>query len=158
MANTINQVTPASSLLVNRIIWGALIMGQVAFMSAQMIILRQPQNGARPPISADMLMVFVIVNAVMLATIIPVTFFIRSLIFKRARNAEGVIPPQAFSTGNIIFWAGCEGCSLFGLVVAFLNYSFWPTIVFVAIALACQVATFPRRSQIEPADQMFKIT
>ena len=79
-----NQSPPANALLVMRVIWGALILGQVMFMGVESFILRQPQKGARPPITADMLMIFVIVNAVMLATVIPAMFFMRSMIFRRA--------------------------------------------------------------------------
>lgn len=144
--------SPAKAILANRIIWAGLILGQLAFMAVEALILSQPQEGIRnQPATAQQAQLFLIVNAVMLLTIVPGTFIFRLLTFRRARlENQGLLPPAAYATGNIIFWAGCEGCSFFGLVVALLNRNFWPTIIFVILASTLQLLTFPRRSAIEP--------
>jgi len=80
------------------------------------------------------------------------TYFVRSAIF-RHNQTNGLIAPAAYSTGSIIFWAGCEAPSFFGLIIAFLHSSFYPT----AIAIAAQISAFPRLSAIQAPDESFKI-
>ncbi len=60
---------------------------------------------------------------------------------------------MSFSTGNIIFWAGCESVAFFGMVAAMVNGSAWPTFVLVIIAMALQAITFPLASSLSPQPQ-----
>ena len=151
--NQLNSVPPAKAFLMIRIIWGALLLGQFAFLAVESIILSQPGQQPAPPIDANILFV---INIGMLVTIVPVMFMVRMKTFSRNR-VNGVIPPAAYGTGNIIFWAGCEGVSFFGLVVAMLTRSFWPTILCVIAAMALQIVTFPRLSDIQAPGDTFKI-
>ena len=68
---------------------------------------------------------------------------------------DGVVPnfsAYVASKGAIeqmIIWAGCEGISFFGLVVAMVNASLWPTIMVVAIAMGLHVLTFPVAGRLD---------
>ena len=106
-----------------RVIWGALIMGQVMFMVVEGIILSQRVQGNVPAKPPDVWMLFY-VNVGMLLTVVPVMYLVRGAMFRRKRNAEGILPAATYATGNIIFWAGCEGVSFFGSVVAMIWRSF----------------------------------
>jgi hypothetical protein len=131
-----NNIPPQRPLMTLRIIWFALLVGPIAFLAAMefgIFSIRGTQQ-AQP--------LFFWVDLAMLLTTVPITYGIRYLIFRRA-SIDGSIPATAFSTGNIIFWAGCEGVAFSGLVFALLNGSLWPTIVVVAIAMGLQVLTFP---------------
>jgi len=69
--------------------------------------------------------------------------------FNKSRQKAGTLTLPAYSIGNIFFWSGCEGVAFFGLVVAMMNVSLWPTIICVAIAMGLQVITFPTGMGVE---------
>jgi hypothetical protein len=140
-----------SQILVLRIIWAALIFGGVVFTALVAFVLIPNRTVDRPqPILTT-------VSFVMTFVVMPVTFLVRRGILKRASpTATGVdvstgplAPMAAYSTGNILFWAGCEGVAFFAAVVAMLNANVWPTIVNVAVAVACQLITFPTAMKLE---------
>jgi hypothetical protein len=137
----LNDLTPKKALITIRIIWLALMLGQLTFLVLILAGVLPKQHPVQPqPLLAW-------INLGMLLTIVPVAFVIRTFIFKRS-EVDGQIPAQAFSTGNIIFWAACEGVSFSGLVFGFVNGSLWPTILIVAVALGLQVLTFPVGGQL----------
>jgi hypothetical protein len=139
----LNGLTRSRVLMGMRIIWATLIFGQLMFL-AVIILVILPNAHARQ-VTPEPILAWV--NVAMLATIVPVTFIIRQVMF-RQRETQAGIPAGAYGTGNIIFWAGCEGVSMFGLVIAVLNASLWPTIIIVAIALSLQALTFPVGSRL----------
>jgi F0F1-type ATP synthase membrane subunit c/vacuolar-type H+-ATPase subunit K len=127
-------------LMTLRIIWAALLIGQVIFFLAIAFVL-WPQ-GQRTT-NEQFLQTLFYVACAMLLTVVPVTFFIRSVTFRNGRDERGNVRPPAYATGNIIFWAGCEGVSFFGLVGALLNHGPWPHLVVSVIAVAAQILAFP---------------
>jgi hypothetical protein len=85
--------------------------------------------------------------------VVPVAFVIRTTIFRRGIIAdpggrEDRIAPGAYASGNIVFWAACEGVAFFGLVTATLDGTLWPSIVIVAIAMGLQVSAFPTGGRV----------
>jgi hypothetical protein len=150
-----NQPTPTpppprAQLTVLRIIWMALLLGPLVFFGVIVSgVMAPPQTTPQP--------VLVWVNLVMLLTFVPVAFVVRTVLFRRA-EVEGGIPIAAYSNGSIIFWAGCEGVSFLGLVIAHLNGSLWPTIVISGIAMGLQVLTFPvgGRLYVPPGQSPFR--
>jgi hypothetical protein len=143
MSQSLKNASPRQALLTMRIIWGALLMGEIGFLVVVMTVLlparREPPNVQR---------LFVLVSAVFLATAVPVAFFVRAAIFNRART-DGGIAPGAYATGNIIFWAACEGVAFFGLVAVVLNGSLSPTVYFAAVAMALQISAFPSSAKLK---------
>lgn len=141
--SSLNSLPPARALLTIRIIWFALMFGQVTFM-AVIFLLILPNAHARAAFHP--LPVLSWIPFAVLAIVVPVAFFMRRVILNRAATAAGV-PPSAYFVGNIVFWAGCEGCAFFGLIAIMLNGSLWPLIVQVAIALFLQAFYISDRSR-----------
>src|SRR5262249_32910585 len=102
-----------------------------------------PQPQPPRPMDERVLRMLFYVGCVMLLTIVPVTFFIRGRTFSNGRDERGNVRPAAYASGSIIFWAGCEGVSVFGLVGALLNRGPWPFLTLSIIAAAVQVLAFP---------------
>jgi hypothetical protein len=123
------------------IIWAALIMGELCFLMVMVRFVFPSQQG-RKIVPQEKL---AWICFAMCATSIPIGLFIRMMIFGRSRRENGEIALSAYSAGNIIFWACCEGVGYFALVVAMLNGTLWPTEVALGIALGMQVLTCPRR-------------
>jgi hypothetical protein len=143
MPTTVGSTSPKQAILVARIIWAALIMGELAFTAVTAIVISQP---APQPVQFQPILPFV--AFIMLLTI-PIGFIIRLFIFARARAANGVLPRGVYQKGNVLFWAACEAPSFFGLVTVLVNRTFWPTIIVTAIAIACQTLTMPMASALE---------
>jgi hypothetical protein len=127
--------------------WFALILGQVAFgvVIAAIILPSHPPVRPQP--------VMVLVNLLMLVTEVPVMFVVRMMIFRRGM-VDGRIRPAAFARGNMVFWAGCEAVSFFGLIIVILTGSWWPTIAIVAVALGLQAITFPVGGRLDGAEDL----
>jgi hypothetical protein len=111
-------------------------MGQIVFLSMILAGVVPHQNQTQP--------IFGIVALIMLATVVPVTFLIRTFHLRRAANGSG--PASGVQTGNIIFWAGCEGVSFASMIFAVLTSWSAPLICAIAIAMALQAMTFPQGS------------
>jgi hypothetical protein len=137
LANT----TPHKALLYLRIMWGTIVFSQIAFISV-LVLLVFPHQQPRPPQPSLIWM-----NIAMLVTVVPMTFLLRLTFFRRTQ-VNGQIPAPVYLRANIIFWAACESTSFFGLVVAMLNNTLWPTILVVILALALQALTFPLADKI----------
>ena len=139
--NSLQNVPPRRALATMRIIWGAIILGQLVFLAVLILVImpKQQPHPAQP--------VLVWMNLILLVTAVPMTFGLRQLAFRKTQ-VEGRIPAAVYSRANLIFWAGCESVSFFGMVVAMLNDTLWPTIVVVIIAMVLQVLTFPVGAKI----------
>ena len=142
------NLSPRGRLAAMRIIWLSLLLGPILFMVVIILVVLPHARPPANPVPALKWVCFAI-----LATVVPVAFVIRMLIHRRARTMAGVTP-QAYVSGNIVFWAACEGCALFALIVAMLNASLWPTIVATAIALSFQALTFPLATSIDFSESM----
>ena len=81
--------------------------------------------------------------------VIPIGYILRTQIYKRGWRGP-VITPGAYLTGNVVLLGICEGSSLFGLVVTFLNGSLWPTIIPSVIAMGVGAINFPNGLAMQP--------
>lgn len=125
-------------LMTLRIIWAALLMGELMFLGIVLTVGR-----GNPDLNPDSHRIFLYVAVVMLATLVPLAFVVRSLIYRKGRREDGTVDAGAYATGNIIFWAMCEGVAFMGLTSAFLNQGGGPTLWVAALAMAVQAASFP---------------
>jgi hypothetical protein len=148
----LNKASPKNSLLTMWIMWAALLLGQLAFMGIETLILSQGQLLATEPLP-----MLIIVNLVMLLTIVPAVFFVRRVVHRRARRPDGTMAAGSYGTGNLIFWAGCDGVSFFGLMIVLINRSFWPSILIVAVAMLCQVLTCPKSAALIARPSTFEV-
>jgi hypothetical protein len=140
--------SPAKGISQHRIIWATLILGQLAFAIVVAVVLSQPGPQHNPPVSS-----LALVSAILLATVVPGSFYVRQLIFRKTREISGgKIPIATYIRGNFIFWACCESASFAGLCAAYINRTFWPSILVVAIAIALQVITMPTLRAISSTD------
>src|SRR5689334_12524835 len=110
MGQEFKNASPKQALLTMRIIWGAMLMGEIAFLLVVALVILPARK--EPPKVQNL---FVIVSAALLASAVTVAFFVRTSLFNRARTDAG-IPPGPYATGNIIFWAACEGPAFFAIV------------------------------------------
>jgi hypothetical protein len=136
-----NNLSIQQSFRILRQKWLSLIMGQIIALIFFGMMMRGPQHPAHPqPILAAL-------SIALLLTLVPTGYFMRIKFFRAGQMGGGISFP-AYSTGSFIFWLACEIVSFFGLIVALLTGSFWPTIVVTAIAIALQAITAPVATKI----------
>jgi drug/metabolite transporter (DMT)-like permease len=128
---------PAQRLMVLRIIWGALLTGLLVFFGVVIVI-----GPSRPKPDPQLANLLLYVAVAMLAAEAPVAFLVRSLVYRKGHTEAGV-SPEAYATGNIIFWAMFEGVGFFALVAGLQNQGRGPHLVVAAIAIAMIVVNFP---------------
>ena len=131
------QPTPAGTLLVTRIIWAALLMGQVIFL---VIVLTIGPRFSEP--DPELMQILLYVLMAMLVAMVPIAYIVRGVIYNKGRR-DGIVQPPAYATGNILFLAMCEGVGFAGLTFALLNRGGGPHLIVALVAMAVQVVNFP---------------
>jgi hypothetical protein len=119
---------------IQRIIWGALLLGQCGFLT--MIL----TSAIPPPPQRNQNLPHPLVDYLplaMLLTEVPALYAVRLFLLRRGTR-------RAVETGNLIFWAGCDGVCFSAMIFAYIGSWSAPLAVSVAIALALQLLTFPR--------------
>ena len=130
---------PRSVVMTNRIIWGALLLGQ---LSTAAVLAGVVAQGKGPPTPPPNLLLMVGIDAGLLAVAIVVVVVVRAIGF---RGASGDAAVRArYSTGMIVPMACLEGASFLGIIVAFLSGHLLPAGIVPATALAIQLTLFPR--------------
>ena len=136
-----NKVPPVGRLATMRIVWFALLFGQFIFLAMIVTGMVPLQKNPNPqPILVEL-------DWIMLATLVPGAFAFRLFVFRRFQ-IDGRIPIPVYGTGNMIFWAACEGVSFAGMVFAIVNGSLNPTLPIIVIAMALQASTFPTAKRL----------
>jgi hypothetical protein len=122
-------------LMVLRIIWGAMLIGEVTFMFVALLI------GPRMHATVDTTML-ARVAAGMFVLLLPAAFIVRKAMY-RADPADGSVTMANYTAGNIIFWAMCEGVAFFGLVITMLAGKAGLGFAVAVAAMIVQIVNFP---------------
>ena len=137
------QLSREGRLLTARIIWGAMLMGELIFMAVIMLVI-WPDSSPEQRMSDEMRGIFVSVGLAMLLSAVAMGYIVRSRI--AVPGPDGLIEGGRYFTGNLILWAACEGAAMFGLVAMLLDQKLWPFLGIVIVAMAVQAINFPTGS------------
>ena len=131
---------PRKALMTVRIIWVAMLMGQLTFAAIAVGIVTSAA-GEAPGDAASVSMLFII-SCAMIVTAIPVGLFVRGQVFKRHWQGD-IVTPRGYAGGNIIAFASCEGPVFFSLIVCLIARSFWPYAIPAAAGLVVFLLLWP---------------
>jgi hypothetical protein len=134
-----NPVTAKRMLLTTRVMWFALLAGQLVWV---MFVAMLISNGMVAPVKDEVAAKFLIVSWAMVIVAVPLGYFLRMQTYKRHWQAD-VIAPQGYLVGNLFLWALCEGCSVVTIGFALLEGTLWPSLVPSLVALSVQVFNYP---------------
>jgi len=149
-AGTPQITNPTQALLKSRIIWGALLLGEVIFLGV--ILFMRGQEGFRTgPNEMTWLLVYIAFGLAII--MIPIGSLMRRIILRRPAGQPA--QPQAYLTATIVFNALCEATALFGLVATLLHHDLFPAIIPTAIAMYVQLRNWPRGYEMLSADPRF---
>jgi hypothetical protein len=127
-------LTPQTALVNARVVWFALIAGQLVFLFVVLVIGRQ--GAAANPKTGQLLFY---ISLAMLVTAAAVGPILRRSLY----GPDEPVPPQRFLTGTVTHLALLEGPSFLGLVGVMLGGATWPTLIVPIIAMALQAISFP---------------
>ncbi|MBI1369301.1 MAG: hypothetical protein GC162_11695 [Planctomycetes bacterium] len=146
-----NTPSPQQTLLVLRIIWGAMLMGILVFAFAA-IALAMNENAAKPAMDEATTNLLFYISIGLVVVLIPLAMFMRGQIHKSGWVGD-VVTPSKYAAGNIIAFALCEGPAFFSLIVVLLTHSIVPQIVPGGVAVLFLILMFPNgRAMFAPAD------
>ena len=130
-------------LMTLRIIWGSMFMSQLVFLGIVLAI------GKNMPVAEPAAMHLLYYLAIlMLVIVVPVGFFVRRRFYNKGRGDDGLVSPAQYASGNIIFWASCEGVGFAAMVFGMLNRGQGPVLFVAAVAIALLVVSFPTGSDV----------
>ncbi len=126
------------TLWVLRIVWFALIAGQLGFGFVAYLAAQQAHSAAQTQLSSQMLVIAfgVLIGAVGMG------YFLRNQIYKRCWQTHAVTP-QGFFMGNLLLFALLDGVSLLTFAFVMMSGQLFPMILPAAVSLAVQFANFP---------------
>lgn len=125
----------SNALLLTRIIWAALLTGQLGFMFFVLMGMSDIDAGKQTPLLGYIAIGLVIPFAAM-------AFFIRNQVYK-AGWKENVILPNAYLIGNMLFLSVFEGLSFTSLILMQTHGSVSIGLIPSMLAMAIQVINFP---------------
>lgn len=126
------------TLIVVRIIWFALIVGQLGFGVIVYLQARSGQAGDQSQLQGQML---AIATAILIGAI-GLGYFARNQSYKKHWQANAVTPPGFFQ-GNLILFAALEFASFVTLVFVLLTGQLFPMILPAVASLAVQCVNYP---------------
>ncbi len=133
-----------STLLILRVIWGVLIMGQVSFGAVVIFSMLNPEAAGETQLRGQMLAIAVgvLIGAVGLG------YFVRNQSYKKHWQGHAVTP-AGFFQGNLILLAALEGSSFLTLVFVMISGQVFPMVLPAVASLAVQCANFPTGAPME---------
>ena len=134
-----------ATLMILRVIWLVLIVGQVSFGAVAILMMNAEPTG-QAHLRGQMLAIAsgVFIGAVGLG------YFVRNQSYKKHWQEHAVTPPGFFQ-GNLILLAALEGSSFMTIVFVMLSGQVFPMILPAVASLAVQCANFPSGQPMEPA-------
>ena len=136
---------PEKTLLILRIIWGAMLMGQLILM-AVVVLLNQSKEAV--PFENIKSMYVVAVGFAMFS--VMAGSFVRMQVYKKHWQKDRVMP-QGYMVGQLVSLACIEGACFFALVVVLLHQTISATMVLPVVLLAVFVLNFPNGKPMKPA-------
>lgn len=135
-----------ATLMILRVIWLALIVGQVSFGAVVILMMMNAGATGQTHLRGQMLAIAsgVFIGAVGLG------YFVRNQSYKKHWQEHAVTPPGFFQ-GNLILLAALEGSSFLTIVFVMLSGQVFPMILPAVASLAVQCANFPSGQPMERA-------
>jgi hypothetical protein len=133
------QPSPRQSLITLRIIWAALLLGQVLFLVVVLSLIRQPGE----PLDGQVRQIIFVASLGMLIAFVPLGYLVRGRAYEAGRQQDGTVSAASYATGNIILLALCEAPSMMAIVGILLSRETMPFVLVTILAIAVQTINFP---------------
>lgn len=144
------QPTPQQAVVLARVIWGALVAGQVAFAVMVLVGLPETAELGDPSLYPELLYV----SVAMLVVLTAAGYFGRMQVYKA--NWQGhAVTPRGYLMGNLLLFILLETVSIAALVAVVVTQKVMPTVVVAALSLLIQLVNFPVPGPMAPTRPEF---
>ena len=133
-----------STLMILRVIWLVLIVGQVSFGAVVVFTMLNPGSVGESQLRGQML---AIASAVLVGAV-GLGYYIRNQSYKKHWQ-EHAVTPAGFFQGNLILLAALEASSFLTLVFVMISGQVIPMILPAVVSLAVQCVNFPTGAPME---------
>jgi hypothetical protein len=163
MTTTTDPKLIAATLIKLRILWAALLMGQVMMLVVSILITTLAHNNpgaantatatatatasAQPSSSIHPL---VLASGFSLLMALPLGHFMRMQTYKAGWVSDAVTP-EAYFRGHLIMLFATELPIVLSMVAILVTGSLWPSLAIMLLTLGCSVVNFPTGSPMMPA-------
>lgn len=144
------ESNPKGMLVTTRIIWAAMLIGQVVFLAIVLVMLSR-QEGGGDQMHAEVVRILGYVAIAMLFGATAIGYFIRGQVYKANWRGD-VVTPRGYSIGNIILLAMLEGVAFYGLIVTVIQGSLGLGFAAAVVAMTIQVVNFPHGRPMYESD------
>jgi hypothetical protein len=131
-------LSPTAALRTIRIIWAALLIAVVSYLVVVYFI-----GPNRRPLDATMLELLLYMAIGMLVILVSIGFIFRAVTYRNQRDENGAVSPGAYVSGNIIFFACCEGPAFGAVTFWLLSATRGPHVMVALVAIAILLVSFP---------------
>ncbi|MEX0885593.1 MAG: hypothetical protein WD009_04055 [Phycisphaeraceae bacterium] len=138
--------TPQQALTIVRIIWGALLFGQLV-VAGIFIYLTLDGGFAGSP---DLHPLLGYVAVAVLVVAVPVAHIARQQTYKANWRGDAV-SVNGYITGTIIYLGALEGAAIVGLIAVLVTGRLAPGLIVPAVAIILQIVNFPTGKPLQPA-------
>jgi hypothetical protein len=134
-------------LMALRLIWAAMLIGPLVFL-VMLVGFILPHHAV--PFNEPRMKMMFMACMTILVTALPIAYALRALTYGK-KLEDGTIPVSRYMTGNIIFWAICEGLAFFALICVMLNGTMTPFVWLALFVIANQAVNFPIAGRMIPS-------
>ena len=146
---------PKKALLTARIIWAALIAGQLAFAGLGLMLITGGESApaqtpppASDPAGGGVAPITAIVALIALLGCALAGYVARQQAFKKGWTGNAV-SPQAYLTGTLMLLAPLEAAGVVAVVMAIIEGQVFPSLTLAGLAIAVQAMNFPTGSAMD---------
>lgn len=142
---------PRKALVVVRLLWAALLLGQLIFFAVLVLVLLPDEPDIEMKSTAKQLYY---ISAGLLFVGLFVGYTLRNQAYKQHWEDE-VVTPAGYFKGNLILWVITDMIALFALVIVLLAGELFPYLWVAIGAMASIVINFPNgRIMFPPRDEL----
>jgi len=131
-----------------RLLWGAMLMGQVAFLVVLVVLILQGMQGYVTDAGTAQNLLYISSGVMIFGALVG--YFLRMQIYKAGWENDHV-KPDAYFMGNLILFATLETVSLVALVSVLLVAQLIPFALPALVALILMAVNFPSSSPMRPS-------
>jgi hypothetical protein len=156
MTTTTDPKLIAATLLKLRILWAALLMGQVMMLAVSLLLSSQAQNNTNAATThpaahaGSPIHPLVLASGFSLLIALPVGHVMRMQTYKAGWVSDAVTP-EAYFRGHLIMLFASELPIVLGMVAILVTGSLWPSLAIMLLTLCCTVVNFPTGKPMTPA-------
>ncbi len=149
MVNIPDDMSQEKALKSIRILWGAMLMGQLIFLGVVLAL-----SWSSEPAEFEEVKSLYMIAVVFALVSVPISSFIRMQMYKK-NWVNNSVTPQGYVQGTLVSLAVIEAASFFSLVVVLIHSHIGPTLALPVALIGVFVMNYPNGKPMQPTNPDF---